>query len=364
MLDVDRLLPSVLVKTRIGAMALWQVLGILLLLPILFAVSWIVVGLVLLVVRLLRRRRSPEGVVAWVAPARSPATLILALFLHRIAVNWLGIPVLYRLNYDRLIFVLLFAGLYWLLVRLIDAVNRRYLGRVLPAGAAAVTPTLTLATRALKLVAFLLVVLLGLGAFGVNLTATLAGLGIGGIALAFAAQRSLENIFGGLALLADKPANIGDMCRLGGQQGEIEDITLWATRIRTLERTVLSIPNGAVMTGQIENLTRRDKFWFHPVVGLAYATTAAQMRRVLEGVRQLLAADPRVETEGSRARFIRLGESSLDVEVFAYVRSETQAEFLSVQEELLLRILELVEAAGTSVAFPSRTLYLHQEKSQ
>ena len=75
--------------------------------------------------------------VAWAAPARIPATLILALFLHRMAVNWLGMPVLYRLNYDRLIFVLLFAGLYWLLVRLIDAVNRRYLGRVLPAGASA-----------------------------------------------------------------------------------------------------------------------------------------------------------------------------------------------------------------------------------
>ena len=206
--------------------------------------------------------------------------------------------------------------------------------------------------------------LLGLATFGVNLTATLAGLGIGGLALAFAAQKSLENVFGGLALLADKAVSLGDMCRLGGQQGEIEDITLWATRIRTLDRTVVSIPNGAVMTGQIENLTRRDKFWFHPIVGLPYETTPAQMRQVLEGVRQLLVADPRVETEGSRARFVRLGDSSLDVEVFAYVRVETQVEFLAVQEELLLRILELVETAGTSIAFPSRTVYMRQEKGQ
>ena len=210
--------------------------------------------------------------------------------------------------------------------------------------------------------AFLLVVLLALGAFGVNLTATLAGLGIGGIALAFAAQKSLENIFGGLALLADKPANIGDMCRLGGQQGEIEDITLWGTRIRTLERTVLSIPNGAVMTGQIENLTRRDKFWFHPVVGLAYATTAAQMRQILEGVRQLLVADPRVETEGSGPGSSGSASPPSTSRSSRTCGPRPRQSSCRSRRTLLLRILELVEAAGTSVAFPSRTLYLHQEK--
>jgi MscS family membrane protein len=206
--------------------------------------------------------------------------------------------------------------------------------------------------------AFLLVVLVGLAAFGVNLTATLAGLGIGGLALAFAAQKTLGNLFGGVALLTENAARVGDTCRIGDQQGEIEDITLWSTRIRTNERTVVSIPNGLVMDSQIENFSRRDKYWFHPVVGLVYETTAAQLRKVLEETRKLLATDPRVEAEGARVRFLRLSESSLDVEIFAYIHAPTQPEFLAVQEELLLRLLEIVAEAGTAIAFPSRTVYL------
>jgi MscS family membrane protein len=340
-------------------MALWQVLGFVLLIPLLFVLSGAVVGAVLLAARLLRRTPAPAGAAGqWTAPARRPATFILTLVFHRLAVMWLGMPVLYRLYYDRVIVFLLFVGLFWLLARLIDALNTRLLARVLPAGAAARGPTLSLAPRALKLVAFLLVVLLALAAFGVNLTATLAGLGIGGIALAFAAQKSLENLFGGIAILADKGLAIGDTCRIGAYLGEIEDITLWATRVRTQERTVVSIPNGQMSASQIENLTRRDKFWFHPTVGLVYQTTAEQMRQVLESLRRMLAADPRVEAQTARARFRTLGASSLDVEVFAYVRAATFPEFLAIQEELLLRVLEAVEAAGTSVAFPSQTVYL------
>ena len=183
-------------------------------------------------------------------------------------------PALYRLFYDRILRVLLLAGLLWFLLRLVDNFDRRVLARVLPAGASARHTTLTLGRRILKIAAFVFVVLLGLASFGVNLTATLAGLGIGGLALAFAAQKTLANLFGGIAVLTENVIRVGDTCRIGGQLGEVEDVTLWSTRLRTSERTVLSIPNGMVMESPIENLSRRDKFWFHPVVGLVYETTA------------------------------------------------------------------------------------------
>ena len=234
------------------------------------------------------------------------------------------------------------------------------LGSVVVSNYIGVRQGATVSTTAViaRLVPLFGLIVLALPVFGVNVTATLAGLGIGGLVLAFAAQKSLENVFGGFAMLADKPLTVGDTCRIGGQLGEIEDVTLWATRLRTNERTVVSIPNGAVMAGQIENLTRRDKFWFHPTVGLDYATTPAQMRQVLENIRNLMVADPRVETEGSRARFVRLGASTLDVDVYGYVRAESYAEFLGVQEDLLLRILDIVEQAGTSVAFPTQTVHV------
>jgi MscS family membrane protein len=350
-------LPAFL-RTHVGSLALWQIIAFLLLLPVLFGVSWVLLGGIFTLVRLARHKRVAGE---WQSRARSPGTLLLTLLLHRVAVFWIGIPILYRIYYNRLLYVLLLVAFGWLLLRIVDVVDRFLLRRVLPAGGAGGRATLSFGRRALRGVAFLIVLILALPVFGVNVTATLAGLGIGGLVVAFAAQKSLENVFAGFAMLADKPMTMGDTCRIGGQLGEIEDVTLWATRLRTNERTVVSIPNGAVMAGQIENLTRRDKYWFHPSVGLGYETTAAQMRQVLQSIRELMVADPRVETEGSRARFMRLGASSLDIDVYAYVRAETYAEFLGVQEELLLRILDIVEHAGTSVAFPTQTLYVRSD---
>lgn len=359
--DFESRLPAFLVENRIGGMELWQVLATIVALPLLYGAAWVLVGLVLAVIRRVRRfwrgREKPSSGL-WTQSARSPATVILALILHRLAVVWLGMPALYRLFYDRVLRVLLLAGIFWFLMRLIDNFDRRVLARILPAGGSARHATLSLGRRFLKIAAFVFVVLLGLASFGVNLTATLAGLGIGGLALAFAAQKSLANLFGGIAVLADNVIRVGDICRIGGQTGEVEDVTLWATRLRTNDRTVVSIPNGVVMESLIENVSRRDKFWFHPIIGLVYETTAEQMRRVLEGARGMLAADPRVDASDARVRFLRMGESSLDVEVFAYVRASTYSEFLGIQEELLLRVLQIVADAGTAVAFPSRTVYL------
>jgi len=357
--DLDRTLPPVLVKTRIGAMAVWQILAFFALLVLLFGACWLLVAGAVALLHVVRRKRG--GAMTWAGSARSPATLILTLLLHRVCVIFLGIPVLYRVYYDRVILVLLFAGMFWLLSRLIDAVNRNMLARTVTTTGMSRSATLTFARRALKLVAFVIVLVLALAAFGVNLTATLAGLGIGGLALAFAAQKSLENIFGGLAVLAEKALRVGDTCKVGAYTGEIEDITLWATRIRTNERVLVSIPNGIVMASPIENLTARDRFWFRPVLGLSYDTKPDQMRRIIDALQKMLAADPRIIDETSRVRFLALGASSLDVEVFAYVRAPTFPEFLAVQQELLLRTLDIVEEAGATIAFPSRTVYLRAD---
>jgi MscS family membrane protein len=350
-------LPPVLTRTRIGGVTLWQILAFVLPLPILYGISWILIAIVAWTVRLFRRGATGE----WAASAHIPATLLLTLLLHRSVVTLLGMPVLYRVYYNRVLYVLLFLGILWLLFRLVDVIDRYLMRRVMPVGVARGRSTLALTRGALRWVAVLLVILIALPFFGVNVTAAVAGLGIGGLVLAFAAQKSLENVFGGFAILSDRPLQVGDVCRIAGQLGEIEDITLWNTRLRSFERILVSIPNGAVASGQIENLSRRDKFWFHPVVGVVYETTAAQMRQVLEGIRGLLVADPRIETEGSRARFLRFGDYSLDIEVFAYVRAEDYPSFLAIQEELLLRVLEIVESAGTSVAFPSQTVYMRPD---
>jgi MscS family membrane protein len=189
---------------------------------------------------------------------------------------------------------------------------------------------------------------------GINLTAILTGLGIGGLAVAFAAQKTLENLFGGIMIISDRPLRIGDQCKIGSVEGYVLDIGLRSTRIRTFNRTIVTIPNGQLATMNVENYSFRDKYWFHHIVTLKYDSTAEQIERVLDGIRALLEADENVETETARARFIAIGSVSDDIEISAYVLAQSNAAFLEVQESLLLRILAIVESAGAEFSLPTQ----------
>ena len=198
---------------------------------------------------------------------------------------------------------------------------------------------------------------------GVNLTAALTGLGIGGLAVAFAAQKTLENLFGGIMLVSDRPIRIGDACKVGDYSGTVVDIGFRSTRIRTPDRTIVSIPNGQLATMNIENYTLRDKYWLHPTISLKYDTTPEQLEITLGELRRLFEGHPKVEPGTFRVSFFRLGTSSLDIELFAYFLVTDYNEFMSLQELVLLRILAIVEEAGTALALPSQTMYVAQAHS-
>jgi len=151
---------------------------------------------------------------------------------------------------------------------------------------------------------------------------------------------------------------VGTFVKVGATMGTVEDIGLRSTRIRTMDRSLVSIPNGQISNERLEDMSSRDKFWLHPVLSLRYETTASQMRSVLGAIRNLLLEHPRVEQDSVRVRFLGFGSSSLDVEVFAYVSVFDFGSFLEIQEELLLRIMDAVQAAGTRMALPSQTTYV------
>jgi MscS family membrane protein len=215
-----------------------------------------------------------------------------------------------------------------------------------------------LVRRAADVLVIAACVLATLRYFGFDPTAALAGLGIGGIAVALAAQKTLENVIAGLSLIFDKAIQIGDVLKFGETVGTVDFIGLRSTRIRTLDRTILTVPNGQIASVGIEILSVRDKFWFHHFLGLQYGTTADQMRSVIDGVQRLLASHSKVDRDSVRVRFFRLGTSSLDLEITAYILTDDFGSFLEVQQELLLRIMETVDASGTSIAFPSQTLHI------
>jgi MscS family membrane protein len=192
--------------------------------------------------------------------------------------------------------------------------------------------------------------------FRVNATAALAGLGVGGIAVALAAQKTLENVIGGVSLIFDQAVRVGDILKVGDISGGVEDISLRSTRIRTPDRTLVSVPNGQIASMTLENFSSRDKFWFHPILALRYETTSPQMLTVLEGIRSLLEESRHLELASVRVSFLRFGPSSLDIEIFAYVLARDWNQFLEIQERLLLGILECVESSGVQFAFPPRTI--------
>jgi MscS family membrane protein len=357
---IDQDMPAVL-RRPVGGLQLWQLLAFLLLIPTLYGASRLFLGAAFRFLdRVLERRPSWTRVRTGVGRFRAPLAFLLALPLHRLCVSRLGLPLLDRYGYARLLVLAFIFGASWFLLRLVDFFNLRATLNLIAEGATA-TSSLTIARRMLRGAVIAAAALFALASFGVNLTATLAGLGIGGLALAFAAQKSLENLFGGFVVLSDKIIRVGEIVRIGTAVGEIEDVTLYATRLRAFDRSVLTIPNGTLITAQIENRSRRDKFWFNPTLGLVYETTAEQMRAVLESLRARLESDPRVEKGTMRVRFIRLASSSLDVEVFAYLLVPDYTTFLAAQEELLLMLLDVVEKAGTCLAFPSQTTYVAGE---
>jgi MscS family membrane protein len=194
--------------------------------------------------------------------------------------------------------------------------------------------------------------------FGINLTATLAGLGVGGIAVALAAQKTLENVIAGVSLIVDQAVRVGDVLNFGDLQGTVVEVGLRSTRIRTLDRTIVSFPNGQVANMRLETLSARDMFLFHPVIGVRYRTSPAELRSVMAEIRSLLSTHAATDTSSVRVRFVRFGASSLDVDIFAYLFARDWSSFLEIQEDLLLRVMDIVHKAGVGIAFPSQTLYL------
>lgn len=200
--------------------------------------------------------------------------------------------------------------------------------------------------------------LAALAALGIPVNSVLAGLGIGGIAIAFAAQKTVENFFGAISIGVDQPLRVGDWVRVSGVEGTVEKIGLRSTRIRTLDRTLVTIPNGKLADMQIETFAERDRIRLAATVSLAYGTTAAQMREVVAGIEGLLRAHPKTWPDTVVVRFLGLAESSLNVELMAWFQTTDVGEFRDIRQEILLGMMEVVEKAGTTFAFPTRTIHL------
>jgi MscS family membrane protein len=349
-------LPSVFLETEFLDTQLWQWLA----LPILVGLGY---GLGLLATtlgfRLLRRwRREPASVLhTFVAgPVR---LLIIVLFLS-IARRPLQLSLTMSRMLDALEQILLIIAITWTILRVVDSFEAIARSQALRHDKTILLPLLPVVRKSLKILVATFAGVAVLHSFGVNVITVLAGLGIGGIAVALAAQKTLENFIGGITLYADQPVRVGEFCRFGGTVGTVEEVGLRSTRVRTLDRTIVTVPNSEFSNLQIENFARRDRIWYHPTIHLRYETTPDQIRYILVEVQRLLYAHPKVDSASARIRFVSFGSSSLDLEVFSYVTVTDYGEYLEVAEDLNLRIMDIVAASGSGFALPSQTTYVEE----
>ncbi len=335
-------LPQVLVTFEILDTPVWRWIAL-----VLAAVGlWFIGGfLAVALVRLLKPITDGAG---FAAPLRF-ALLAAGL---RVAMEFASPATLPRTFLERGLGLIIALAAAWAGAIAIDLISERWRSRLDPRMQAVSYSVLPLGRQILKLTIFLIAILAVLNAWGYNTNGILAGVGVGGIAVALAAQKTIEDLFGGVSVISDRPVLVGDVCRFGDRTGTVMHIGLRSTRIRTPDRTVVSIPNGQFATMTLENISGRDKIWFHPTLNLRRDTTSEQLLRVLASLREILTSHPKVEAGPIPVRFVGVGSYSLDVEINCYVKTTDFDDFLATQQELLLRILQAVEQAGTRLAVP------------
>jgi MscS family membrane protein len=290
----------------------------------------------------------------------SPFSLIIAIQAFRVALPWLDLDPRVIEIARTVAALVTTAAILWTAFRGIDIARMILEGRSWAVARPASRSLLAIGSRFAKVTVVLLGLIIVLAQLGVSVASLIAGLGIGGLALALAAQKTVENLFGTVSIGFDQPMREGDFIKVYDMVGTVEEIGLRSTRIRTLDRTLVTIPNGELANQRIESYTVRDRIRLACIIGLVYQTSAAQMRQVLDDLEGILRSHPKIWPDTVVVRFMRFADSSLDIEIMAWFRTTDWGEFQKIRQEVLLSFMDAIEQRGTAIAFPTRTLHLAQ----
>lgn len=354
-------LPPALLRPGPKDLLWWQWIA----LPLLFVAAWSVGYVCGWVTNFLLSRLVARTKIAWddilVERLQRPIRAGWGLAAVFAVIPWLSLYDPAETFLRRWLRVLALLIVFWALLRIVDLLGDLVLHwgvRKETHGIAAVVPV---ATSIVKVFVLGLGLVAVLSEFGYPATSLIAGLGVGGIALALAAQKTVENLFGSVSIGVDKPFRVGDFVKIEDFVGTVELVGLRSTRIRTLDRTLITIPNGKLADMRVESYAPRDRIRLALKLGLVYETTAAQMREVLDGVEKVLRDHPKIWPDSITVRFEALGDSALVIDVMAWFQTPEWSEFQAIRQDVLLRFMEVVERAGTGFAFPTRTVHLVQD---
>lgn len=354
-------LPDRLLAPGPGSLLIWQWLA----LPLIILLAWSLGYLLSRVSRRVLARLVARTAAQWddalLARLGGPLTFAWTLVVTYLLLPRLDLRAPAELLVHRILGTGFFVGFFWALARSVDVVKQVMAESPWAKEHPGARALLPLGARVIRVLIFAIAVIAMLSELGYSVASLVAGLGIGGLALALAAQKTVENLFGTFSIGADQPFREGDFVRVEDLVGTVETIGLRSTRIRTLGRTIVSIPNGKLADMRLESFAPRDRIRLACTIGLIYGTTAAQMRTAILGIERVLREHPRIWPDTITVCFKALGESSLDIEVAAWFQTADWAEFLQIRQEVLLKLMEVVEHAGSSFAFPTRTVHVVRE---
>jgi MscS family membrane protein len=316
-----------------------------------FAAAWATVRLLLLLLGLGGARAA--GSRRFLATTALPLILFAAVGLASWTAPLLGVSIVAREAFSWLTLIAGWIALGWLLWRAVDLVSARMLAGFHRRGRASATAIIRVAGRAAKLAIIAVTLIAVFDVFGFEVTAALAALGIGGIALALGAQKTVENLFASLSIISDRPFKVGDVCRFGDKVGTVEDVGMRSSRVRTLERTLLTIPNSTLVNSEIENLSARDRFLYQPVLHLAAEIAPDRLRTLLVRIENLFKGDERLLDGRVRVRLLQPVEDRLPIELFGYILTDEFDIYLAVQQDLTLRLLDLLTEEKVELAPPA-----------
>ena len=344
----------------IGDTAIWRILAAFLTFALLLGIRRLVLRLGFHALRLLVERTETDLDDRLVDAAERPARWLTFLLAFYVGTRWLvladgaegALLVLLRIG----VIVCVFSALY----RASDVVGL-LLGRVAEERELPQIKNLTpLIQRFLHVSVLLVASVFVIQELGFNVGALLAGLGVGGLAVALAAKDTLSNWFGALMIYTDRPFGIGDWIRTNQLEGTVEEIGLRSTKVRTFAKTVVSVPNANLAGDVVENFSRMPLRRVMFTLGVTYGTSPNMMRESLERIRHLLATHDEVDQGFWVVRFTEFGASSLDIFVMYFTKTVAWDAHLAVREDINLRIITKLAEIGVSVAFPSRSVYLEQ----
>ncbi len=212
--------------------------------------------------------------------------------------------------------------------------------------------------KTLKILVIILGIMSILQGWGINVSAFIASLGLVGMAFALAAKDTAANLFGSLVIFTDRPFKIGDWIETPNVEGTVEEIGIRSTRIRTFSQALVSVPNAVIANSAITNWSKMQKRRIKMRLGLTYDTTKEQMKDILNEIKEMLQNHPDIHKDTIMIRFDEFADSSLSIFCYFFTVTTNWSEYLSIREDINLKIMEIVQKNRASFAFPSQSLYI------